>query len=117
MHIESKVPGVSLEAMVAMSLQWEGTSDPQAERASYSLPRNAGCLRLRVHLQDDGCELNIDYEDSCAAHAVRNLLRENYGSVRAAKNWAVLRVMALVWIIERSHGNAVDFHSEAPAGL
>jgi hypothetical protein len=111
---ESSVPGVSLEAMVAMSLAWEPTSDPDAERAAFALPHNAGRLRLVVRV---GGELTIDYEDPGGAHALRNILRERYASVRAAKKWAVLRVMALVWIIERSHGNAADFHYEAPSGL
>ncbi|HZU28266.1 MAG TPA: hypothetical protein VFA04_22245 [Bryobacteraceae bacterium] len=114
MSNESSVPGVSLEAMVAMSLAWEPTSDPDAERAVFTLPRNAGRLRLVVRQHG---ELTIDYEDPGGAHAVRNILREHYASLRAAKKWAVLRVMALIWILERSHGNAADFHSEAPGGL
>ena len=103
--------------MVAMSLQWEPTSDPDRERAMVTLPRNAGRLSLTVHQIGAGCDLSVDYEDPAPSHAVRNILRETYRSVRAAKKWAVLRIMALIWIIERSHGNLADFHLEAPPGL
>ena len=114
---ESRVPGVSLESMVGMSLAWETTADPDAERAAFALPRNAGRLRLLVRHEGEQTELDIDYEDPRGSHPLRNIVRERYATVRAAKKWAVLRVMALVWMIERSHGNTSDFHYEAPAGL
>jgi len=117
MNDESSVPGVSLEAMVAMSVAWEATTDPDAERARFALPRNAGALRLVVHRSGERWELTVDYEDPGTAHLLRNIVRESYASARAAKKWAVLRVMALVWMIERSHGNTAEFHYEAPSGL
>lgn len=117
MNNESSVPGVSLEAMVKMSLRWDATSDPAAEHAEFDLPRNAGRLRLLVHESEQGCELSLDYQDPGAGHPLRNVLRERYRDRQAAKKWAVLRVMTLIWIVERSHGNTADFHFEAPAGL
>src|SRR5579884_1623547 len=61
MNDESSVPGVSLEAMVAMSVAWEATTDPDAERARFALPRNAGALRLVVHRSGERWELTVDY--------------------------------------------------------
>jgi hypothetical protein len=114
---EFSVPGVSLESMVGMSLAWEATADPDAQRAVFTLPRNAGRLRLVIRREGEEADLAIDYEDPGGAHILRNIVRERYATVRKAEKWAVLRIMALVWIIERSHGNTADFHYEAPAGL